>query len=207
MHYPNGKKYTAHTSSSLPLKVNQPVSTFANRGMNLEKLLNLSNQWYLDHHMAVVYKKPTPIQVVKVDYPKRSQAKITEAYYRQASTTDYNGVYKSYYIDFEAKQANLKTRFSLNNFHPHQIRHMGRCQEQGGITFAILHFTPLGETYLYPYDSLKEDWSAFENHQVASIPLKKIKKEGYLIPSCGFPALDYLSALDQYLQSFNHNFK
>ena len=43
------------------------------------------------HGLAVIHKKPTPIQIVRVDYPQRSRAKIVEAYFRQASTTDYSG--------------------------------------------------------------------------------------------------------------------
>ena len=77
---------------------------FANRGMTFEKMINESNQYYLSRGLAVIHKKPTPIQIVKVDYPRRSRAKIVEAYFRQASTTDYSGVYKGRYIDFEAKR-------------------------------------------------------------------------------------------------------
>ena len=61
---------------------------FANRGMTFEKMINESNQYYLSRGLAVIHKKPTPIQIVKVDYPRRSRAKIVEAYFRQASTTD-----------------------------------------------------------------------------------------------------------------------
>ena len=73
---------------------------FSDRGMTLEQQINESNKYYLTEEIAVVHKKPTPIQIVKVDYPKRSKAVIREAYFRQASTTDYNGVYKGYYLDF-----------------------------------------------------------------------------------------------------------
>ena len=52
-----------------------------------------------------------PIQIVRVDYPQRSRAKIVEAYFRQASTTDYSGVYNGYYIDFEAKETKQNVRF------------------------------------------------------------------------------------------------
>ena len=92
MNYPNAKsaKEVTHQKS------------FSNRGMSLEKDINQSNTYYLDEDKAVIHKKPTPVTIVKVDYPARNKAKITEAYYAESSTTDYNGIYKGYYIDFEA---------------------------------------------------------------------------------------------------------
>lgn len=109
---------------------------YANRGMTLEKELNLTNQQYRDRNIAVIHKKPTPIQVVKVNYPKRSAAKITEAYYRKSSTTDYNGVYRGYYLDFEAKETKNKTTFPLANFHEHQINHIIQASEHG---LSLIH--------------------------------------------------------------------
>ena len=72
---------------------------FSDRGMNLEQQINESNKYYLLEDIAVVHKKPTPVQIVKVDYPKRSRAVIKEAYFRQASTTDYNCDYQGRYLD------------------------------------------------------------------------------------------------------------
>ena len=90
MNYPNAKsaKEVTHQKS------------FSNRGMSLEKDINQSNTYYLDEDKAVIHKKPTPVTIVKVDYPARNKAKITEAYYAESSTTDYNGIYKGKYIDF-----------------------------------------------------------------------------------------------------------
>ena len=96
-----------------PVKQNK-IST-SNRGMKFEEMINESNEKYLDRDIAVIYKKPIPIQIVDVDYPTRSQAKIQEAYYKTPSTTDYNGIYKGYYIDFDAKQCNSTTSFPLSN--------------------------------------------------------------------------------------------
>ncbi len=105
--------------------------------MTLEQQINESNQYYLDAGIAVVHKKPTPIQIVKVDYPKRSRAVIREAYFRQASTTDYNGVYQGYYLDFEAKETRNKTSFPLKNFHEHQILHLEQCLDQEGFALPL----------------------------------------------------------------------
>ena len=58
---------------------------FSDRGMTLEQQINESNEYYLNHNIAVIHKKPTPIQIVKVDYPRRSRAVIKEAYFRQAA--------------------------------------------------------------------------------------------------------------------------
>ena len=82
INYPNKKK------SAATIKINSN----SKRGMSLEEDLNESNIYYLEHNIAVIHKKPTPIQVVHVDYPLRSMAKITEAYYKTPSTTDYNGI-------------------------------------------------------------------------------------------------------------------
>ena len=116
MRYPNGKVYQSKTNRSLSAS-SKGKANFAKRGMKLDEMIKQANQWYLLRDKAIIHKKPTPIQVVSVDYPKRSRAVITEAYYRTASTTDYNGIYKGHYLDFEAKQTNLKTKFPLHNIH------------------------------------------------------------------------------------------
>ncbi len=72
--------------------------------MTLEEDINETNEYYLNQEIAVIHKKPTPVQIVQVDYPKRSAAVIKEAYFKQASTTDYNGLFRGFYIDFEAKE-------------------------------------------------------------------------------------------------------
>ncbi len=168
----------------------------ANRGMSLEDDLNTTNQSYLNDNRALIYKKPTPVQVVKVDYPARNKAKITEAYYKIASTTDYNGIYKSRYIDFEAKESRSRTSFVLANIHQHQIDHMRRVVEHGGIAFLIIRFTSLDETYLL----FIEDYLEFVKlNKRKSLPYKWILEKAYRINYHLLRPVDYLKVLDNVL--------
>ncbi|MGY3725336.1 recombination protein U [Granulicatella balaenopterae] len=167
------------------------------RGMFLENLLNQTNQVYLQKQLAVIHKKPTPIQIVNVDYPKRSATVIKEAYFRQPSTTDYNGVYNGAYIDFEAKETKNKTSFPLANIHQHQLEHMDNCVKQGGIVFFIIYFSSLQEYFLveasYIIDYIKN------NGDKSSIPLSYIKDNGYPIFLSIQGNLDYLPIVDELL--------
>ena len=114
MNYPNGIKKNITTKAK---STNDSNLSHKNRGMTLEGELNVTNEYYRDIDKAYIYKKPTPIKIVKTDYPSRDKAVIKEAYFTVPSTTDYNGLYKGYYIDFEAKETKNKTSFPLNNIH------------------------------------------------------------------------------------------
>ena len=168
---------------------------FANRGMSFETAINATNDYYLSRQIAVIHKKPTPVQIVKVDYPKRSRAKIVEAYFRQASTTDYSGVYKGHYIDFEAKETRQKTAMPMKNFHAHQIEHMASVLSQNGICFVLLHFSTLRETYLLPAADLIAFYQIDRGGK--SMPLDYIKKNGYPVAESVFPQVPYLDIIEK----------
>ena len=182
------------------ISINRPAPgmiNFANRGMSFEKMINESNNYYLSRGLAVIHKKPTPIQIVKVDYPHRSRAKIVEAYFRQASTTDYSGVYKGHYIDFEAKETRQKKSMPMKNFHSHQIEHMESVLKQKGICFVLLHFSSLRETYLLPASYLIEFYKIDKGGN--SMPLTYIQEHGYPIEMQQFPSIPYLEIIEQKL--------
>jgi recombination protein U len=168
----------------------------ANLGMLLEEMINETNTYYLNNNIAVIHKKPIPIQIVKVNYPSRCEAIITEAYYKTPSTTDYNGIYKGKYIDFEAKETNVATSFSLNNIHAHQVEHLKQITSHGGIGFLIVYFKKHDEVYLLPYDILECYWEK-RNTERKSIPYEVFKEKAYLIKINYMPRLDYLKVLDE----------
>ena len=183
MKYPNGIK-----------KEYINIKSHSNRGMNLEQDLNDSNNYYLINDIAIIYKKPTPITINKVDYKSRVDAVIKEAHFKIPSTTDYNGIYKGMYIDFEAKETKNTTSFPLNNIHNHQIEHLKKIYKHGGIGFIIVRFTKLNRTYLLFIEDLI---NFLNNNERVSIPINYFDEFGHIIKEGLNPRLDYLKILDQ----------
>ena len=168
INYPN-KKNVIH---------NKNVN-FKNRGMSLEEDVNITNEYYLLNNIAVIHKKPTPIQVVDVYYPSRNKAVIKEAYYRTPSTTDYNGVFEGKYIDFECKESNSKTSFPLANIHHHQLAHLKQICECGGIGFFLIQFKYYNEVFFVPYEIIKDFY--LESYTKKSIPYSFFKENCEII--------------------------
>lgn len=201
INYPNGQRFHQQLNEGPNEQKRKAPLNYGNRGMSLEADLNTTNKQYLAKNLAVIHKKPTPVQVVKVDYPHRAAAKITEAYYQSSSTTDYNGVYRGYYLDFEAKETKSTTSFPLNNFHEHQIEHMKASSEHGGICFAIILFSALDECYFIHSDFLFKWWDQqFISNGRKSIPIAEIKKHSKLIPYGFNPRIPYLAVIDQLIK-------
>ena len=164
------------------------------RGMSLESDINASNEFYLETDRALIHKKPTPVQIVRVDYPNRASAKIVEAYYKVPSTTDYNGIYRGRAIDFEAKETKNKVSFTFKAIHPHQIKHLEKVLIHGGIGFVLIRFTSFNETYLV---DAKLMIKAYYDINSKSLSYQKIKEEGSLIREGLTPRLNYLDNVDE----------
>jgi recombination protein U len=196
VHYPNGKRYIPKTTS---IKTNSigKNNSYSNRGMTLEEDLNVTNEYYRENNIAIIHKKPTPVQIVQVEYPKRSAAVIKEAYFKQASTTDYNGVYKGKYIDFEAKETKLNHSFPLKNFHEHQIKHIASVLDQDGICFVIIRFSSSEEVYLLEGRELLHFWNRMIDGGRKSITLEEMKQYGHSISVGYHPRINYIKVIDR----------
>lgn len=177
------KNYTSQSTSS------------ANRGMAFELMINQTNEFYRDNDIAVIYKKPIPIQIVGVDYQKRSAAKITEAYYKLPSTTDYNGIYKGRYVDFEAKETISKTSFPIKNIHEHQVTHLEKVKKHGAISFIIVYFKALGRIFLLDSDYVVDFYKRSKNGK-KSIHLTEFEEHAYEIKEGYRKPVDYLAVID-----------
>jgi recombination protein U len=195
INYPNGKKFIPQ--KELPQKNKKKDFSFSNRGKTLEDELNETNEYYLQMGLAVIHKKPVPVQIVKVEYPSRSAAVIKEAYFRTPSTTDYNGVWNGRYIDFEAKETENKTSFPLKNIHDHQIHHMSQVVKQQGMAFMIIRFSSLQRYFIMHFEELEVFWDRMVAGGRKSIPLQEIEETAIEVVPGAFPRLDFLPALQQ----------
>lgn len=163
--------------------------------MTLENDINQTNEYYKLHDIAIIYKKPTPIRVVQVEYPKN---KIKEAYFNEPSTLDYTGIYQGKYLEFDAKETLSKNSFPLSNIHAHQLEHIKKVIHHGGIAYLIVRFSNLNQTFLL----LGNDLISFINtEERKSIPLEYFKKKGYLIEIKYAPRLDYIKIIDNILKN------
>lgn len=195
IHYPNGKPYKP-SEPSMPKSTSKKKDfSFSNRGKTLEDEINETNTFYLNHQIAIIHKKPVPVQIVKVEYPSRSAAVIREAYFRTPSTTDFNGVWNGYYIDFEAKETESKTSFPLKNVHQHQVNHMKEVTNQKGIAFTIVKFATLDRYFIVPFNVLYEAWTGMESGGRKSIPLSVFESKTIEIQPGYNPRIDYITAI------------
>lgn len=184
MKYPNSGKTYQHQWSH----------DTSGRGMSLESDINQANLFYLDQDLANIHKKPTPIMIVNVDYPSRNKAKITEAYFKVPSTTDYNGIYKGYYIDFEAKECRSATSFPFSSIHEHQIKHLQNVLKHGAIAFLIIRMTHYDTDYLIRADEFIEFYLTTKRR---SLPFDWIKEHGHKINRKLLAPCDYLKTIDE----------
>ena len=184
MRYPNGVK--VHKSSYIE---------YSHRGMELEEELNITNEQYRIKDMAYIYKKPTPVTISKVEFNEKKEPIIKEGFYKTPSTTDYNGLYRGKYIDFEAKETKSKS-FPLSNIHKHQIKHLQNISKHGGIAFLIVKF--VNENHIFLLEE-KHLTNFLNNNNRKSIPIAYFTENGYLIKEKFNPRIDYLEIIDKYI--------
>lgn len=190
--YPSGMTYKGKNKHKHNLTSQEISISSANRGMELENLINQSNDYYLQKHICLVKKRPVPINVIKVDYSRG--AKITQAFFEEKSTTDYNGLYKSRYLDFEAKSTKSRTSFPLSNITSHQIDHLREVINQGGIAFFIIQFTSLNKIFLI---KAEEVISFYSSTTRKSIPYSYFLQSAHEIPLTYNPRLNYIDIINK----------
>ena len=176
MDYPSNIKKDYHKYTS-----------YGRRGMDLEFLINEANEFYVNEDIALIYKKPTPIGITKTNYTNGT----VKGFFKEQSTLDYNGIYKGFYIDFDAKVTNSTTAFPLSNIHEHQLKHIESVIRHGGYSFLIISINE--EYYLLSGENLLQ---FIKDNNRKSIPYNFIKEKGIKIELSIKPVLNYIKAVD-----------
>lgn len=166
-------------------------STYANRGMSLENDINDTNKYYLTYDIALIYKKPTPIRVTKTNY---NNMRISDGFFEEQSTLDYNGVYKGYYVEFDAKETNSNSSFPISNIHIHQMEYIKKVIRHGGIVFLIVRFNKLHKDFVITGEELVKFILANDRK---SIPLSYFEDNCYKIDIKYAPRIDYIKIVDK----------
>ncbi len=166
------------------------------RGSTLEDLINHTNEAYRSKRLGLIQKIPTPITPIDIDKDTRH---ITLAYFDQKSTVDYIGVVQGIPVCFDAKECRVDT-FPLQNIHEHQIRFMKEFEEQGGISFIILHYSARDEFYYLPFRDVHAFWKRMEDGGRKSFTYKEIDRSYRIHQHAGDMPVHYLEALSRDLE-------
>ena len=156
--------------------------SYANRGMQLERILELANKKYLNSGIADIQKLPTPVKIMKVTGSK------VEGVRTKGHLVDYVGIYNGVSLIFDAKETK-EARFPLQNVELHQYERLKSWSEKGAIAFLIVYFAKYDKYFYLPFASLK--WAferaneggrksiAYEEFEICAQEVKS--KDGYVL--------------------------
>lgn len=165
------------------------TTTYANRGKEFESLLDYTNKIYANKGIALINKRPTPVQILRT-----KGHRITNAIYTKKSTVDYDGIYEGKPITFEAKSTNGKS-LPLSMIPQHQVDYLLDAIVHGAVAFFIVHFKELDKTYKISALLVNRYIKAAKKGGRKSIPIKEFEENGIEVHSRNGIPLDYLKEL------------
>lgn len=161
----------------------------ANRGMQLEKLIDRTNKLYIKNGFADVKKVPTPVRITSNNGGRISGMVV------KGDLVDYVGVCRGRAIVFDAKQTSNRTSFALSNIKDHQYETLMSWWKQGAHAFILLYFAEHGEHYLLHMPLLQKYWENAQQGGRKSIEYNVISSQCELLQASeGYP-LHYLEGL------------
>ncbi|MBG9612207.1 Holliday junction resolvase RecU [Bacillus cereus] len=164
-------------------------------GLSLEHTINQSNEIYQQKSLALITKRPTPVQVLK-----SKGRNIVSGLYVKKSTVDYEGVYNGYAVAFEAKSTMNSNSFPLKNIREHQVLYLEQAEKMGALCFFLLEFRTLNIVYLMPFNLVNEYIKNACQGGRKSIPLDECNLYGYKVQTQQEIPLDYLPYVDELIK-------
>lgn len=202
INYPDGRKAQVtekkntkvdHRKSENKTEAQRIKESFikANMGMDFESDVSKTCDFYRLQGKADIWKRPTPIKVVKMS--KEHPGMISEAYFQEKSTTDYVGIYKGRYIDFECKET-IHDEIPYAMIREQQYLHLDLIIRLGGIGFFLVSFKRAQEVYLMRAEIILE--AVKEKHH-PGFKREFFKEKGILVRRGYNPPYYLLEAIDK----------
>lgn len=163
----------------------------SNMGMEFEKDISKACDYYREKNIADIWKRPTPIHIVKMSKAKKGM--IEEAYFEEKSTTDYVGIYKGRYIDFECKET-IHDEIPYKMIRSQQFVHLEKIISMGGIGFFLFSFKRAQEVYLLPAQAILE-YVKEKGHP--GFKREFCAERGFLVKRGYLPPYFLIEAIDQ----------
>jgi recombination protein U len=167
-------------------------SSYANKGMNFEYMIEQANAFYFQNGIAAILKIPTSFKVVRRFNPRTTKSEIVSCYPEKKSTVDFIGQAGDKPIHFEAKSTSNKTSFPLNNIADHQLQWLETVDKLGGKAFFLIEIVKQRKIYRITYKQL-QDFKASNKRK--SIPFSFFENECFEVDINKFLILDYLKGL------------
>lgn len=164
----------------------------ANRGMDLEKLVEKTNEYYKSIGVADVRKVPTPTKIL------RHTGGTFVGHTVKGEWVDFVGIDLKGTIAFDAKEC-TQTRFPMKNIHEHQVELLQSWNDYGANTFILLHMKLANRYFVMPVYTLGRFYDRMLTGEgkkgTASISLEEIEENCMEVYKVG-KYLDYLRKLD-----------
>lgn len=163
------------------------------RGKQLEQLVDMANRQYRNKGVADVRKIPTPFQITGSGSRRGEMVGRKQ----KGELVDYFGVTSDgRALIFDAKETAVTTRFDLDNLHTHQFEILKSWHEKGARAFLLVCFTKRQyETYILPFELLKEAWEGYLGMGAKSIPYSDFFEKCELVKSDNGYVLHYLKGV------------
>ena len=147
------------------------ASTYGNRGMSFEGLIEYANNRYQQTGRAIVTKQHTLCKPLR-----NGTGQIVSAKYEEKATVDFMGQYAGTPIAFEAKHCSAD-KIDLKRVAQHQCRFLQEwTAEPAAIGFVIISFR-LSTFYLVPWDYWQAALDAREKRTGSTVILEPVKTE------------------------------
>lgn len=169
------------------------MNIYANRGVALEDLIEISNKQYRKKKIAVIHKVPSKWLPIR-----NGKGKIISAKIEEKASLDFLGRYKDIPIAFDAKSVTKDDKWYFRNLYEHQYEFLRDWHTGVSLSFILLGFWKTEEFFVLPFEFIDERRNIWLNGGQASLRLDELRElfPAVRIQSRGIP-LDYLSVLSK----------